>query len=74
MKAITNEYNVPTAVLMGLKAGADNALWITTKEVPAVLDRLEQAWNSNELPHAQVEASVHRMAVTKNPAWARCAI
>lgn len=73
MKAISNDYDVPTAVLMALKAGADNALWITTKEVKSVLDRLEQAVQSGDLPQAQVDASVRRMATTKNTAWAACA-
>src|ERR1700736_4752142 len=36
MKAITDHYTVPEAVLKALKAGADTALWVTNTEVPAV--------------------------------------
>jgi beta-N-acetylhexosaminidase len=65
MKAITDRYPVPEAVLKALQAGADTALWITTTEVPAVLDRLESAVNGHELSIANVDASVRRMAATK---------
>ena len=41
MRAITDGYGVAAAALRGLQAGADVALWVTTDEVPAVLDRLE---------------------------------
>ena len=50
-----------------LKAGADVALWVTTGEVPAVLDRLESAVASGELSPAAVDASVHRLAAVKGP-------
>ncbi len=43
MQAISDRLGVPEAALRGLQAGADTALWVTTGEVPAVLDRLEQA-------------------------------
>ena len=43
MAAIKDHYSVPDAVLRALQAGNDVALWITTDEVPAVLDRLEKA-------------------------------
>ncbi|MBU3752254.1 MAG: glycoside hydrolase family 3 protein, partial [Mycobacterium sp.] len=49
----------------------DVALWITTDEVPAVLDRLEKAVSGGELPMAGVEGSVLRMAGIKGPS-ARC--
>ena len=42
-------YGVAEAVLRGLQAGADVALWVTTGEVPAVLDRLEKAVAAGEL-------------------------
>jgi beta-N-acetylhexosaminidase len=62
MQAITDYYSVPDAVLMALKAGADVALWVTTDEVPAVLDRLEAAVNAGELPVDQVNAKLLRWA------------
>ena len=43
MAAISDRYGVAEAVLRSLQAGADVALWVTTDEVPAVLDRLEKA-------------------------------
>ena len=43
MGAINQRFGVAEAVLRSLQAGADVALWITTDEVPAVLDRLEKA-------------------------------
>ena len=53
MAAISDQrYGVAEAVLRSLQAGADVALWVTTDEVPAVLDRLEKAVAAGELPHA----------------------
>ncbi|MGV0836732.1 glycoside hydrolase family 3 N-terminal domain-containing protein [Mycolicibacterium thermoresistibile] len=65
MRAITDRYGVPDAVLRSLQAGADVALWLSTGEVPAVLDRLENAVHAGELSAAQVDASVLRMAAAK---------
>jgi beta-N-acetylhexosaminidase len=62
---------VAEAVLRSLQAGTDVALWITTAEVPAVLDRLEKAVSGGELALAGVEGSVLRMAGIKGPS-ARC--
>ena len=49
MQAITDRFGVAEAALRGLQAGADIALWVTTDEVPAVLDRLEKALAAGEL-------------------------
>ena len=67
MRAITDRYGVAEAALRGLAAGADTALWITTDEVPAVLDRLEKALAAGELTMPGVDASVLRMAAVKGP-------
>jgi beta-N-acetylhexosaminidase len=67
MGAINQRYGVPDAVLRALQAGADNALWITTAEVPAVLDRLEQALASGELNQAAIDASLQRNVAVKGP-------
>ncbi len=67
MRAITDGYGVAAAALRGLQAGADVALWVTTDEVPAVLDRLEKALAAGELTMTGVEASVLRMAAIKGP-------
>ena len=50
-----------------MQAGADVALWVTTDEVPAVLDRLEKAVAAGELSMPQVDASVLRIAAVKGP-------
>lgn len=65
MAAISDRFGVTEAVLLSLKAGTDIALWVTTKEVPAVLDRLEQALNAGELDRAAIDASVGRVAKMK---------
>ncbi|WP_319447672.1 MULTISPECIES: glycoside hydrolase family 3 N-terminal domain-containing protein [unclassified Mycobacterium] len=69
MRAISDRFGVAEAALRALQAGADVALWVTTDEVPAVLDRLESAVHAGELNPAQVDASVLRVAgfKGKNP-------
>jgi beta-N-acetylhexosaminidase len=67
MAAIKDRYSVPDAVLRALQAGNDVALWVTTDEVPAVLDRLEKAVAAGELTMPNVEASVLRIAKFKGP-------
>jgi beta-N-acetylhexosaminidase len=71
MAAINSRYGVAEAVLRALQAGNDVALWITTDEVPGVLDRLESAVTAGELALPAVEGSVLRMAGIKGPS-ARC--
>ena len=61
---LTNRYGVAQAVLMALRAGADTALWITTTQVPAVLDRLQAAVNTGKLTMDEVNQSRRR---TENP-------
>ena len=65
MKAISDHFGVPDAALKALQAGADVALWVTTDEVPAVLDRLEAAVASGELDPKKVDASVLKIAALK---------
>ena len=65
MAAINDRYSVPDAVLRALQAGNDVALWVTTDEVPAVLDRLEKAVAAGELTMPNVDASVLRIAKFK---------
>jgi beta-glucosidase-like glycosyl hydrolase len=65
MKAITDRYTVPEAVLKALHAGNDTALWVTNTEVPAVLDRLVAALANHELSMANIDASLRRMAKAK---------
>jgi beta-N-acetylhexosaminidase len=42
-------------------------LWVTTDEVPAVLDRLEKAVAAGELSMPAVDGSLQRMAAVKGP-------
>lgn len=65
MAAISDRYGVAEAVLRSLRAGVDVALWVTTDEVPAVLDRLQQAVASGDLPAKQVDESLVRVATMK---------
>ena len=67
MAAINDRYSVPDAVLRALQAGNDVALWVTTDEVPAVLDRLEKAVAAGELTMPNVDAAVLRIAKFKGP-------
>ena len=67
MAAISDRYPVPEAVLRSLQAGVDIALWITTAEVPAVLDRLEKAVAAGELPMQSVDEKLKRVAKMKLP-------
>ncbi|MCV7225637.1 glycoside hydrolase family 3 N-terminal domain-containing protein [Mycolicibacterium komossense] len=67
MAAINAHYGVAEAVLRSLQAGADVALWVTTEEVPAVLDRLEKAVAAGELAMPAIDNSVLRVASFKGP-------
>jgi beta-N-acetylhexosaminidase len=67
MRAITDRFGVADAALRAVQAGADTALWVTTGEVPAVLDRLEKALAAGELTMPGVDGSVLRMAAVKGP-------
>lgn len=52
MAAISDRYGVSEAVLRSLLAGVDVALWVTTDEVPAVLDRLQRPSPQANCRHA----------------------
>lgn len=67
MAAISERYGVSEAVLRSLLAGVDIALWVTTDEVPAVLDRLQKAVASGELPAQRVDEALVRVATMKGP-------
>jgi beta-N-acetylhexosaminidase len=67
MGAISDRYGVAEAALRALQAGNDVALWVTTDEVPAVLDRLEKAVAAGELTMPAVDQSVVRVATMKGP-------
>ncbi len=65
MAAISDRFGVAEAVLRALQAGTDVALWVTTDQVPAVLDRLQNAVGAGELPMSAVNESLVRVAAMK---------
>lgn len=65
MAAISAQHPITEAVPMAIEAGADQALWLSTSRVPAVLDALMAAVSSGKLPQAQVDASVVRVLRAK---------
>lgn len=65
MAAISARYSVEEAVTKALTAGADIALWITTDQVPAVLNALQGAVRSGRLTMEKVNASVTRILTAK---------
>lgn len=66
MRAITDRMGIAQAVAAALESGADVALWLTTDEVPQVLDHLESEVASGRLPQSRVDASVLRVARAKD--------
>jgi beta-N-acetylhexosaminidase len=65
--AISDRYGVGEAALRTLQAGTDNALWMSTNEVPAVMDRLQKAVATGDLPMQRVDESLVRVATMKDP-------
>lgn len=65
MKAITDEFTLPTAVARALEAGADMALWTSGGRVAPVLDGLQQALNSGKLDGAANDKAVARILSAK---------
>ncbi|ASR38852.1 beta-glucosidase [Prauserella marina] len=66
MRAITDRYSLPDAVLKALQAGADQALWSSGGQVGPVLDRLESAVATGELSQQRVSESLDRVLRAKN--------
>lgn len=65
MKAISDSYTLDEAVLLALKAGADQPLWSDGGDVGPVLDRLEAAMNDGELPQERVTEALTRVLKAK---------
>ena len=65
MQAITDRYDIADAVQAALVAGVDQALWLTTDDVPRVLDQLEGAVASGALPQTRVDQAVVTVAQAK---------
>ncbi|MFZ2172770.1 MAG: glycoside hydrolase family 3 N-terminal domain-containing protein [Rhodococcus sp. (in: high G+C Gram-positive bacteria)] len=58
MRAITDRYDITVAVETALRSGVDIALWLTTDDVPRVLDHLESAVASGTLAQQRVDDAV----------------
>ncbi|WP_072689073.1 glycoside hydrolase family 3 N-terminal domain-containing protein [Rhodococcus marinonascens] len=65
MKAITDRYDIAEAVETALESGVDIALWLTTDDVPQVLDHLESVVASGKLPQQRVDEAVLTVARAK---------
>lgn len=65
MQAITDRYDLPQAVEAAIAAGVDVALWLTAEDVPRVLDHLEKAVASGDLPQERVDEAVVTVARSK---------
>jgi len=61
MRAVTARYSLPDAVVKALSAGADLALWSAPEPTAPVLDRLEKAARSGELPEPRIHEAVTRI-------------
>lgn len=67
MRAVSGRYPLPRAVLTALTAGADVALWSTGEQyLGEVLDVLEGALASGELPPARVVEALTRVLHAKD--------
>lgn len=66
MKAITDRFSVPQAVVKSLEAGADVALWISTDQLGAALDAVEAAVKDKRISAKQLDDSVLRVARAKH--------
>lgn len=65
MRAIADQYSLPEAVVRALDAGADQALWSSGGRTTEVLDRLEQALGSGDLPEQRVREALQRVLLAK---------
>lgn len=64
--AVTSRYPLPEAVERAIAAGNDMALWDSTAEIPAVLQRLTEAVSSGRISEERVNASVVRILALKD--------
>jgi beta-N-acetylhexosaminidase len=73
MGAITASWPLPVAAERALAAGVDQLLLSTHGQVPAVLDRLEQAVTTGRLPESRVRDAFLRVQRFKRvDRWSSC--
>ncbi|MET0132730.1 MAG: glycoside hydrolase family 3 N-terminal domain-containing protein [Kibdelosporangium sp.] len=65
MRAVSDRYDLPVAVLRALVAGADVALWSSGTRVGEVLDYLEKAAQSGELPAERIRDALRHTLTGK---------
>jgi beta-N-acetylhexosaminidase len=65
MRAVSDRYDLPDAVLLALRSGADQALWSSGGRVGEVLDRLEHALSTGQLSASRVNVSAARVLAAK---------
>ena len=65
MRAITDAYPLPQAVLDAIRSGADSPLWITTDGLGDVIDTLARALEDGSLPQQRVDEALTHMAALR---------
>lgn len=65
MKAISDRYDLPQAVFLAISAGADTALWSSGGRVGEVIDRLERAAATGELPATRIQDALRHVLTSK---------
>nr|WP_233427438.1 glycoside hydrolase family 3 N-terminal domain-containing protein [Actinokineospora spheciospongiae] len=65
MRAVSDRYDLPEAVLAALRAGADVPFWSSGARLPQVLDRLTAALGTGELDPARVTEALGRVLRAK---------
>ena len=66
MKAVSDRYDLPDAVLQSLRAGVDIPFWSSGARLTEVLDRLETAVRTGELTQQRVTDALERVLVAKD--------
>jgi beta-N-acetylhexosaminidase len=66
MRAVTDRFDLPAAVLGAFNAGADMALWVTTERVAEVIDHLERSVGDGSLTESRVNEAVVRILRVKD--------
>ncbi|HVK23908.1 MAG TPA: glycoside hydrolase family 3 N-terminal domain-containing protein [Actinokineospora sp.] len=66
MKAVTDRYDLPEAVLQSLRAGVDIPFWSSGDRLAEVLDRLALAVRTGELAERRVTDALERVLVAKS--------
>ncbi|SDJ28436.1 beta-N-acetylhexosaminidase [Actinokineospora alba] len=66
MRAVSDRYDLPDAVLLALQAGADIPFWSSGARLAEVLDRLEAALRDGELAEGRVTEALERVLAAKS--------